>query len=93
MRDIRALLIMVLGVIIFIALLPALLWLFAIILILIANFAIYSRVKYRRMMKDAQEQFKDMYQDDYTNNRQNSNRNIDPDVIDVEYTEKEDDES
>lgn len=93
MRDIRALLIMVLGVIIFIALLPALLWLFAIILILIAIFAIYSRVKYLRMMKNAQEQFKDMYQDDYTNNRQNSNRNIDPDVIDVEYTEKEDDES
>ena len=85
MRDIRALLITLLGVIIFIALLPTLLWLLAIVFVIFIIFLIYSRVKYRRMFRDAT-----MFEEEeYTNTRQ---RNIDPDVIDVEYTQKDEDE-
>ena len=92
MRDFRAVLIAILGVILFITLLPALLWLLVIILIIIAIFSIYSRIKYKRFMKNVQQDFDNDFFRENTGQDKKDHR-IDPDVIDVEYSEKDEDES
>lgn len=86
MKDVRAILIAIVGVIIFITLLPALLWLLVIILILVAIFSIYSRIKYNRFMKTVSHDF----DNDFFRDNTKADKRIDPDAIDVEYSEKED---
>lgn len=93
MNDLRTILISVIGVVIFIALLPALLWLFVIVMVLIAIFVIYSRIKYNRYMKDVQKEFGEspFFNANGQEQPKQDNR-IDKDVIDVEYTESDDDQ-
>lgn len=86
MKDIKSLLLAVLGIVLFIILLPTLMWLAFIVIILVVIFAVYMRVKYNRFMKNAQDQFTRYDNQEYGF----KGTPVNDDVIDVEYSEKED---
>ena len=82
MRDLISLLLTVVGCVIFIQLLPALLWLFLIVMGIIFVYTIYQRYKFTQYQKTAQKTY---YEDDGVKTE------IKPDVIDVEFSESEED--
>ena len=83
MRDLVSLLCTILGCIIFITLLPTLFWLFLILMFISFLFTIYNRYKYKQYQQNQSENT--MYQSTQTS----TNGNVKADVIDVEYTESE----
>lgn len=85
--GLRSLVWFIIGIVIFIVLLPVLAWMFIVGGIIVLIFIVYSKIKHRRFVADVQNDFNtDFF-------RQNSKKDerISPDVIDVEYSEKEDD--
>lgn len=86
MREIVSLLMTVLGCILFIQLLPTLVWLFIIIMGIAFVYSTYQRYKYLQYQKKQKEQT--MY---YSDADTSVNREVKPDVIDVEFSESEED--
>lgn len=92
MKDIQSILITIIGIVLFITLLPTLLWLALIVAALVAVFVIYSRFKYKRYMKDVEKEFENAgYTQNTSSTFSKKDSRIKPDVIDVEYTEHEED--
>ncbi|OCN04791.1 hypothetical protein A4S06_10515 [Erysipelotrichaceae bacterium MTC7] len=90
MENLRKILVAILGVLIFIWLIPVFAWLFVLICIVGLVIYIYYRYRIRKMMNDDEYPYyrsKDAYEDERDDA---SGSRIDPDVIDVEYTERED---
>lgn len=85
--GIKNILVICVGVLIFILLLPVFLWLFIVGGLILIVVIIYSRIKYKRFAKDVQKDF----DTDFFKEHQNRSRDsrIAEDVIDVEYSEKE----
>lgn len=88
MQDILSLILTIVGCIIFIQLLPALVWLFVMIMIIAFLYTTYQRYKYVRAQKEMQKNGT-YQQSTYTNT--NTSNTSNSDVIDVEYTESEED--
>ncbi len=93
MEDIKAIILTVLGILLVIALLPYLFWLAIILAVVIIIVVIYSRYKINKYTRDFEQQTQDFnaYQDTYQDPNMNQ-RPHDDDVIDVEYTQQEDDD-
>lgn len=87
MNDIISLLLTIVGCLIFIQLLPALLWLFVIIMAAAFLYTTYQRYKYKQYQKQAQQQ--GQYQEYNDHTTASTNGSVKADVIDVEYTESE----
>lgn len=93
MQNLGSLLLTLIGIILFIWLLPTLLWIVLIIAIVVLVYVNIQKAKYRKYMndmEDAAQEFEEKYTSTYESRRSSS---IDSDVIDVEYTESEDNES
>lgn len=93
MQNLGSLLLTLLGVILFIWLLPTLLWIVLIVAVVVLVYVNIQKAKYRKYMndmEDATQDFREEYTSTYESKRSSS---LDSDVIDVEYTESEDHES
>lgn len=93
MQNLGSLLLTLLGVILFIWLLPTLLWIVLIVAVVVLVYVNIQKAKYRKYMndmEDASQDFREEYTSTYESKRSSS---LDSDVIDVEYTESEDNES
>lgn len=90
MKELLNLVIFILGVALFIYLLPTLLWLAFVVLIVVTCYVIYQRYKYRHYQKEMEQMSDAFEQTNYTSSNF-TNQNIDSDVIDVEYSESEED--
>ena len=88
MRDISSILLTILGVALFIFFLPTLLWLLLILVVVIVVYVMYQKHKYNKYRNDFME---DSSQETYYTS-QNTNTS-DDDVIDVEFSESEEDKS
>lgn len=88
MQNIGSLLFTIFGIIIFIWLLPTLLWILAIVVLLVVIFVFYQKYKMAKYLKDVNEQMNEQMnqQDTYYSNTNTSS--VD-DVIDVEFSERE----
>lgn len=84
--QITSIILAVLGILLFIYLLPTLLWLAGLFIIVIIIVAVYQRHKVVKAMKEMED--RDKESTTYTYTYTTSNRNED-DVIDVEYKESE----
>lgn len=92
MQNLGSLLLTLLGVILFIWLLPTLLWIVLIVAVVVLVYVNIQKAKYRKYMndmEDASQDFREEYTSTYESKRSSS---LDSDVIDVEYTESEDNE-
>lgn len=89
MRDIISLLLTVVGCLIFIQLLPALIWLFVVIMVAAFLYTTYQRYKYTQYQKQAQQ--RGQYQEYNENTTTSTNGSVKSDVIDVEFSEREED--
>ena len=87
MQDILSLVITILGCILFIQLLPYLFWLFLIIMAAAFVYTTYKRYTYRQYQKQNQQQYQ-AYEDPM---KTTTNGSVKSDVIDVEYSESEED--
>lgn len=78
------------GIILFIWLLPALLWFLLILIVGILAYVYYQKHKYNKyineFMKDT-----DFQEDSFTNENSHTNSSVNEDIIDVEFSESEDD--
>lgn len=91
MQNLGSLLLTIFGVILFIWLLPTLLWIIVIIGIVVFIYVNVQKAKYRNYMKDMEDASQD-YTEEYTTTYESrSSSSKDSDVIDVEYTESEED--
>lgn len=89
MQNLGSLLLACLGIIIFIWLLPALIWIVLIVAVIVIVYVNVQKAKYRKYMNDMEDSAQD-YTSDYS---ESSSTNVhDSDIIDVEYTESEDSE-
>lgn len=93
MQNLGSLLLTLLGVILFIWLLPTLLWIVLIVAVVVLVYVNIQKAKYRKYMNDMEDSaqgYREEYTSTYESKRSSS---LDSDVIDVEYTESEDNES
>ena len=88
MDDLKTLLITILGVILFVAIFPYLVWLFIIIGIIILIAVIYIRHKYHQALKDANQNFNSTNEENYDDPLRHSDNGL-GDIIDAEYSERE----
>ncbi len=95
MQNLTSLLLTILGIVLFITLLPALLWLFLILILVVVVYFVVQRARYRKYMEQMQDEFtKNFSQEDtFYENKQNQHRPNQDDVIDVEFSESEEEES
>lgn len=89
MNDLLSIFITVIGVLIFIAILPTLLWLILIIGVVVIAYVQYHKYKYKKMM-DAVEKETQQAEEYYQNDYETRNDYETKEIIDVEYTERED---
>lgn len=93
MQNLGSLLLTLLGVILFIWLLPTLIWIVLIVAVVVLVYVNIQKAKYRKYMndmEDAAQAFREDYTSTYKSKKTSS---LDSDVIDVEYTESEENES
>lgn len=93
MQNLTSLLLTLLGVLLFIWLLPALIWIVLIVAVVVIIYVNVQKAKYRKYMKDMEDSaqsFSEEFNSSYTHSGRSD---IDSDVIDVEYTESEENES
>lgn len=96
MRNFTSLLVTILGIFLFIALLPALMWLFLILIVGVVVYFFVQRARYRKYVERMEDEFTRTYGQDesfFENPTQEHQRPNQEDVIDVEYSESEEDES
>lgn len=89
MQNISSLLVTIFGIVIFIWLLPALLWLLAIIILLVVVFVFYQKYKVNQYLKNNGTQFNQEEDTTYTYTQTHSTNQTE-DIIDVEFSERDD---
>ena len=87
MQNLASILLTVFGIIIFIALLPTLLWLLLIVVVVIVIYVSIQKMKYRKYMDNVEDEYTNQQNEYYTNNTSTQHSD---DVIDVEFSESED---
>ena len=94
MQNLTSFVITILGILLFIALLPALMWLFLILIVVVVVFFFVQRARYRKYMEKMEEEYTRNFSQEDTFYQSNANQQRpNDDVIDVEYSESEEDES
>lgn len=88
MKDLSSILLTIFGILLFIFFLPTLLWIILIVVAIVVCYIAYQKHKYTKYMNDFMENAEEEYR---YNEKQSYSQ--DDNVIDVEFSESDEDES